>query len=282
MNRTPRAAPAGTLDVSSLRVVDLDDLVPHEAHNEERVEALTDRLDDESRLRNPPVVARVHGRYVVLDGATRSEALRRAGLRHVVVQVVEVGPGLDVETWAHALSATTWEQVLDAVAALEVVSVLPCTHGEVADRLLELGGLCTLEGREGEAAVVLDERRQHRFDLAAAVTTAYSAQAHVTRTMARSVDAATDAVDDLDVLVRHPDVTVEQVLLAARTGHLLPAGVTRFVVPGRVLHADVPLGWLREDRARADKEEELHARIRRLVRRGRVRSYREPVHVLDE
>lgn len=281
MSRPPRPT-APSLDVRSLQVVDLADLVPHEAHNEDRVEVLAGRLTDESCLRNPPVVAHVQGRYVVLDGATRSEALRRAGHHHVVVQVVEVGLGLDVETWAHALTTTTWDEVLDAVDALDRVSVVACGPEEVGDRLLELGGLCTLEGRDGRAAVVLAERGQHRFDVAAAVTTAYGRRADVTRTMARDLAAATEEVTDLQVLVRHPAVTVEQVLLAARTDHLLPAGVTRFVVPGRVLHVDVDLAWLREDRPRATKEAELHDRVHALVRRGRVRSYREPVHVLDE
>lgn len=275
----PRTTP---LDVGSLRVVDLRDLVPHETHNPDRVEVLARRLTDDALVRNPPIVVRVDDRFVVLDGATRSEAMRRAGHHHVVVQVVEVGPGLDVETWAHALSDTTWARIRAAIDDVDRVSVVDCTPDEVGDRRLELGGLCSVEGRSGEAAVVLADSGRHRFDVAAAVTAAYGQQAEVARTMARTIADARIEVPHLDVLVRHPPVTVEQVLLAARTGHLLPAGVTRFVIPGRVLHVDVPLAWLRADRSGPDKEEELHERVRALVRDGRVRSYREPVHLLDE
>lgn len=268
--------------VLPLRVVAITDLVPHETHDEARVTVLADRLGDDAMLRNPPVVTRVDDRFVVLDGATRSEAMRRTGLGDIVVQVVEVGPDLDLETWSHVLSEGSWSAVTAAVDALEGLVVVPCEADEAIDRLLEVGGVCALLSPAGQAAVVVAETGANRFDAAAAVTRACGEVATVARTMQRDLDAVRVDWPHLEALVVFPPFTVEQVLLAARSGHLLPAGVTRFIVPGRVLHLDLPLSWLRDDRALEAKNRDLHDRLRRRHLEGTIRYYREPVYLLDE
>ena len=85
-----------------------------------------------------------------------------------------------------------------------------------------------------------------------------------------------------DGAVEYPEFTVEQVLLAARSGTLLPAGVTRFIVPGRVLHLDVPLELVLSDRPLEEKNRWLHDHLTEKERAGKVRFYREPVYILDE
>ncbi len=268
--------------VLPLRVVDIHDLTPHEAHDPERVALLAGRLGDDAVLRNPPIVTRVDDRFVVLDGATRSEAMRRAGHHHVVVQVVEVGPELDLETWSHVLTATDWSTVLSAVAAIAATTLVECEAEVAQDRLLELGGVCALVSPGGAAAVVVADTGLNRFDAAESVTRACLGVADLARTMERRVDEVRTDWPDLDALVMFPPFTVEQVLLAARSGHLLPAGVTRFIVPGRVLHLDLPLAWLRDDRSLEAKNRDLHDHLRDRQLDGTIRYYREPVYLLDE
>lgn len=268
--------------VLPLRVVATDDLVPHEAHDERRVAALVDRLEGEAVLRNPPIVAEVEDRFVVLDGATRTAALHRSGCRHVVVQVVGVEDGLDLETWSHVLSDTEFATVRDAVAAVDGLVVTDVAADDAVDRLLEVGGVCALIAPDGRAAVVEADRGMNRFTAAEAATRAYSGVAEVTRTLDRDLGDLQARHPDLDVLLVFPHYTVEQVLLAARSGHLLPAGVTRFVVPGRVLHLDVELAWLRSDESLRAKNRALHDQLRERRRAGSLRYYREPVYLLNE
>jgi len=83
-------------------------------------------------------------------------------------------------------------------------------------------------------------------------------------------------------MVVFPHYSVEQVLLAARSNQRLPAGVTRFIVPGRVLHLDVDLEWLGSDLSLAEKNRELHEQLQARHHRGEIRYYREPVYLLDE
>jgi L-serine kinase (ATP) / ParB family transcriptional regulator, heme-responsive regulator len=83
-------------------------------------------------------------------------------------------------------------------------------------------------------------------------------------------------------LVEYPDFTVEQVLLAARSGRLLPAGVTRFLISGRVLRLELPLDMLSDPRDLSAKNRWLHDYLTDKQRHGKIRYYREPVYLLDE
>src|SRR5690606_4300916 len=85
-----RLAGQAAKSILPVRFVDLDRVVPHEATDPRRAEKLASRLEEERLIRNPPVVAAIGDRYVVLDGATRTDALRRLGSRHAVVQDVSV------------------------------------------------------------------------------------------------------------------------------------------------------------------------------------------------
>lgn len=268
--------------VLPLRVIEVDDLVPHEAHDDRRVERLRARLEADGILRNPPIVTEVDDRYVVLDGATRSEAVRRTGAGHVVVQVASVADGLDLETWSHVLTGIDFDEVGRAVAAVDGLVLDETTSDEAIDRLLEVGGVCALVTPDDRAAVVEADRGMNRFRAAEAATAAYTRVAEVTRTLDRDITELAVRHPSMDVLVVFPHYSVEQVLLAARSGQLLPAGVTRFVVPGRVLHLDVELEWLRSDQSLRDKNRKLHRDLRELQQSGGVRYYREPVYLLSE
>ena len=60
-------------------------LVPHEDSDPRRVEKLAQRLRQEGRLKNPPIITPIPGteRYVVLDGANRSNALAHLDAPHI-------------------------------------------------------------------------------------------------------------------------------------------------------------------------------------------------------
>lgn len=268
--------------VLPVRVIRTADLVPHEAHDEKRVRSLMGRLENEDILRNPPIVTPVGDRFVLLDGATRSEALRRIGFEHMVVQVVETDDALQLDTWSHALRNSAFEDIVAAIEAAEGLSTEPTTASAAIDVLLEQGGVCAIIDPEGEAVVVHSERGMNRFVAAETATNAYNAVADIARTLERDLTTTYAEFPDMAAMVIYPHFSVEQVLLAARSGHLLPAGVTRFIVPGRVLHLDVDLEWLAADRPIEEKNREMHEQLQERHLKGEIRFYREPVYLLDE
>jgi phosphoglycerate dehydrogenase-like enzyme len=270
------------VDVLPLRFVEVDKVMPHESVDHKRSGRLAERVREEGVLRNPPLVARVDDRYVVLDGATRSDALRQLGYRHTVVQDVAVDDGLALETWHHVV------RDIDPDALVAVLDAVPRTSMEVVEandaamRAIEYGGLCSVTTVDGRAFVIHPEHGANRFDALAAVAEAYIDAATVSRNLERNVRALAGWYPDMVALVEYPQFTVEQVLLAAGSGRLLPAGVTRFLIPGRVLRLDIPLEMLADDRTLAEKNRWLQDYLREKERRGRIRYYREPVYLLDE
>jgi len=83
-------------------------------------------------------------------------------------------------------------------------------------------------------------------------------------------------------LIIFPQFRLEQVLEAAVHENLLPAGITRFVIPGRVLRLCADLGRLMADEPLAHKNAWLDRMLAEKLARRRVRYYQEPVIVLDD
>src|SRR6185503_12615213 len=107
------ATPAG-VEVSppDLRFVPVETLVPHEQHDEQRLQTLVERIREQSVLKNPPVVAPLAtegpngGQFVILDGANRASAARAAGFPHMLVQVVRYpDAGVQLSRGYHAMAS---------------------------------------------------------------------------------------------------------------------------------------------------------------------------------
>jgi hypothetical protein len=244
--------------------------------------ALADRIRREGVLRNPPLAARVEDRYVVLDGATRSGALRHMGFRHAVVQDVSVDDGVDLETWHHVVRSIDTDDLLAVMAAVPAIRLEPVEPHEAAMRAIEYGGLCSLRTIDGRAFVVHGNPEMNRFDAMASMAGAYVDASIVSRTLERTLNTLEKWYPDMVALVEYPQFTVEQVLLAAGSGRLLPAGVTRFLIPGRVLRLDLPLERLADDAPLDEKNRWLQEYLAEKERVGSIRYYREPVYLLDE
>jgi phosphoglycerate dehydrogenase-like enzyme len=264
-----------------VRFVDLDDVVPHEATDPRRAERLARRIEEDRIVRNPPIVARFDDRYVVLDGATRTAALRMLGYRHAVVQDVPTDE-LGLETWHHVIRELPAPSLIHQLSALSGIRLEECEPEEAADRVIEYGGLCAILTTPGEGYVAYGEPGINRFDALAAIADAYISRSVVSRTLERNLERLSAWYPDATALVEYPQFTVEQVLLAAKSGRLLPAGVTRFVVPGRVLRLEISVDHLADDRSLEEKNRWLHDHLAEMERRGRIRYYREPVYLLDE
>ena len=99
-----------------LRIVHSKDLIGHEEVDPTRVEGLLRRLQSDGVLKNPPVVARAGSQHVVLDGVTRVAALRKMGIRDVLVQIVDYdGPRIDLDSWCHVIVGMRGKELLTAV-----------------------------------------------------------------------------------------------------------------------------------------------------------------------
>ncbi len=252
----------------TLRVAPLADLRRHEEVDPLRVRRLEERIRADGIQVNPMVCVEADGMLVVLDGATRTEALRGLGLEHAVVQVVDP-EDVDLGTWHHV--------------------VRQCSPTELLERIEERPKL-TLEGDRGaprvrlvsgEVRSVAGEGMTRNAALSSLVGV-YIGRWPVTRVTDADAAVAGSVFDDWAALVEFPTLDVADVRTAAVGEDLLPAGMTRFLIPGRALRLNFDLSILEEEGTTAEKQRRLDELIEQRSRQGRVRRYEETVFIYDD
>lgn len=272
-----------------LRFVPVEALVPHEQHDDQRMQPLVRKLREQAVLRNPPVVAPLdedggQARYVVLDGANRCMAARAAGFPHVVAQIVPYEePHVRLTTWTHGLgdySNEDFERLLRAVPGLECrAEPLPRARATLARREA-IACAVFADGHADTLHATGDLHARNRL-LNAVVDTYRGAR--------RFVRVTTDSLDQ--VRSRHPDVTAlmvfphfepAEVVELAIGGARLPAGITRHLIRWRALRVNVPVERLAAPGDVEPKNAWLAEWLREKLAARQVRFYEEPTVLFDE
>jgi len=255
-------------ELPDLRVVPLDRIRPHEEVDPLRVEPLAARIGSEGTQLNPVVCIETEGDdLVLLDGATRTASLRSLGLAYGVVQVVhtrDVGLG----TWHHVLRDADPAEVLTSIesrAELALAADGPAPRVWLPD---------------GKARAVTGSGLSDNAALSRLVST-YIGRWTVNRVIDPGADEIARQFPDWGALIEFPALTIPDVTEAALGADLLPAGITRFVVPDRALRLNYGLDELRAGALEA-KQRRLDEMIQERARLGRVRRYAEPVIILDD
>ncbi|MFO7632911.1 MAG: NAD(P)-dependent oxidoreductase [Caldilinea sp.] len=270
----------------SLRLVPSDKVFPHERFHPARVERLKKRLTQEGRLINPPIVAEMSdGRYVVLDGATRVTAFKQLAIPHIIVQVVDLQRGnVKMNTWFHAIHGGRGDSLVQVVSRVDGVKLTPTPVDHLPHALWERSALAYLitAERSGYLLELIDRDAGDWIDVLVELVDAYGAWGDVGRTLDTDMDALCAQYSDLAGLVVYPQFSPEIVIQVAERGRLLPAGITRFLIPGRILRLNAPLDVLATDVSHSAKADWLDRIVEeKLANRG-VRYYEEPVMLLDE
>lgn len=251
-----------------LRVVPLANIVPHEESEPRRVARIVGRLASDTVLSNPPLVAEVDGGLVLLDGANRVAALRVLAYRYAIVQVVPAA-AVRLEMWHHALLDTS------PGALLAVLTAAPDLDLRAAP---PAAGLCTVGMADGRTYGVHPDRGAHPFAALNSLVGAYLDRAVVRRTTEPDLAVHPDAA----AVVAFPRLAPDDVFGAVKAGMRLPAGITRFVLAGRVLLLNAALDPLRSERPVAELNEWLHGLVAERRAEARIRHYPEAVFVLDD
>ena len=251
-----------------LRVVSLARVVPHEQSEPRRVQRMVGRLQADDCLGNPPVVFQLDDRFMLVDGANRIAAMRTLGYRHTVVQVASPA-SVRLTTWHHVLTATTPERVLDTLDHIVELDL---------DEDRQRPAVCTVLLADGRQLAVHPKRGADPYAVLSPLVAGYLKDAVVRRV----VDPDLAAHPDAAALVAFVELTIEDVFGAVRRGTLLPAGITRFVIPGRVLALNAPLAPLRSDEPAGALEAWLAELVSGRRTEGRIRHYPEAVFVLDD
>lgn len=268
----------------SLELVPVDLVIPHEQIDDKRVSRLMEGLEKEGVLVNPPVTTFWNGRYIVLDGATRSTAFKRLGYPHVIVQVVQSGRDpFELHTWYHAISSpqpfSQLRQHLQTIPGL-LLSDLPSDQIPAAFR--EKDALCYFLDREGTATLAEADPAADRLAVMNDLVARYTAWGSVERTLLTDLSRLLVQFPQMTAVAIFPQFKPETVFEVASQGDLLPAGLTRFVIPGRILRLNADLARLKKEEPLALKRAWFNKFLEEKLARSRLRYYQEPVILLDD
>jgi hypothetical protein len=264
-----------------IQVVPIEQCLLHEETDDARVARLAARLSDDQVLRNPPVLGHHDGveSLIVLDGATRVTASHRLGLPYVVAQVVDYDDdAIQLHTWSHVLSGLALDSLCAALAGEPALAARPCTPYEAENALAHRETLAYLAGGDGRCFAL--GRGADMITRSAALRrlfAAYAGRAAISRVPPTNWAARLDE-QNASVAVVYPTYTKRDIVALAQAGAVLPAGITRHVIPGRALRINVPIDRLPLEEKRAWLEGWLRER-----KAGHgVRYYAEPTFLFDE
>lgn len=266
----------------SLDIVPIELVMPHEAFDQKRVDRLKASLDEEGVLVNPPLVTPWAGKYVILDGATRFNALKQAGYPHIAVQLVAPTDDFTLHTWYHAISnERPITELWPLLAALPNIVLEAAAADDWHDLLSEADVLCYFIDRDERVMVARVVNLDDRLRAMNALVACYTEWGSVERTLLTDIGRLLGQFPQLAAVAIFPQFAPEDVFNVARHGQLLPAGLTRFVIPGRVLHLNVRLSLLKSPDPLPTKRAWLNTYLADKLARSRIRYYQEPVILID-
>lgn len=266
----------------SLLVVPLAQVFPHEHVDPRRVSKLAQRLETDGLLVNPPVVVQADDKFVVLDGASRITALKELGYVHAIVQLVADLEEIELRTWNHLICGAEAGHLVKMLDDLPEVSTIESDPEQILDDMLELGGLCYIHTIDGKVFIIQPAAGINHLEALNKLTNTYIENYQVLRTIKAEIEELEQEHPALAALVVFPEYTVEQVLQIAKAGRVLPAGITRFIIPGRVLRLNAELSLLKSDKSLEEKNKWLYDLVTEKQAGSRIRYYKEPVYLLDE
>ena len=266
-----------------LRIVPIDTVVPHEIEDPRRVERLSSHLRKEGWLRNPPLVVEKNDTHVILDGTTRTRAMKMLGYEHILVQVVDP-KRVRVDTWNHLVqnmrAADFWTE-LNKLPLLTFQQLMGSSKSESTNRWA--GRLYFSSGEAYSIELPKNCTPAGEVEALNRLVSIYTGAREIRRCLDSDIKALKEEYKNLTALVSFPRYTAHDILEFGLQGLHVPPGITRCIVPGRVLRANVDLTMLESkvltlEQKNARLREYIHAR---LVRQP-LRYYEESIYIFED
>ncbi|MBE2192825.1 MAG: hypothetical protein IAE83_01485 [Anaerolinea sp.] len=271
----------------NLQIVRVDQLLPHETHDNQRSTPLIKRIQESGIWLNPPVVAPMDNeRYVILDGANRHFCLLSLGYPYILVQVVDYeSESVKLETWHHVVSGLSWFEFLRNLREI------PALKMEGMDLL---SARAKLAQREALAYTVLSDNRAYALSADAntlaernhvlnRIVDTYKMSGTLNRINTDSLSVARRLYPNAVAIIVFPRYEPPEIMVAARDRAYLPPGISRHIILGRAMRLNYPLAALSENgETLTQKNEALQKWIQQRMADKRVRFYAEPTYLFDE
>jgi hypothetical protein len=203
----------------------------------------------------------------------------------VLVQVVPYeNPPVTLSTWHHLVCGIGIGDFLGRIRDLEGMEIraIDLLHARagLARRDLLAYIICA-DGRVYAARTEARTLHAQNAMLNGMVDT-YKDAGQLYRAATDNIYDAQRLYPDLTGLVIFPNYEAPEVMTLARDGELLPTGLTRHLIQGRVLRTNYPLSELKSDEPLEAKNQRLQAWLKRKLASKEIRFYGESTFAFDE
>jgi hypothetical protein len=265
-----------------LRLMSSSEILLHEECEDNRYGRLVERFNEEKVLYNPLIVGRVEDRYMLIDGANRFQALREIGCKAILAQIVDYGsPDVSLRSWFHFVNELTTPELETYLKSNNIEydkwdGILP---------LEKLNHIGVISNGSRMMKIIFPEELPKMLNSLSKFNRFYESEYTYTR-IDSDTDISSGNVSELSpeegILIVYPDFKKEDIIKISRLKQKLPAGISRHLIPNRVLHIKILIEALRSDENLDKRNEELQKHIQYKIDTKKVRLYREPLLIFDE
>jgi hypothetical protein len=262
-----------------LKLIKLNDVLLHEECEDNRYEKLMQRFIDDGVLYNPLIVGKHNDSYILIDGANRYKALKALGAKLILAQIVNYkSKNVVLKSWYHFVNGMELADVRDFIYGEDIE--IRKFKGSSLKKLNLLG----ITGTTGRSLLIkLKSRLEAILDFLCRFSKYYENRFNYTRVDSQiPLRNIRDFFKTQGLLIIYPAFRKEHIVKIAKMSQKLPAGVSRHLIPNRVLKIKYDIENLMSDKRIADKNSELMELIEYKIQNKKVRLYREPVFIFDE
>lgn len=269
-----------------LEMLPTDVLVLHEECDPRRVEKLCRRIREDEHLKHPPIVTALPktDRFVVLDGANRTMALRTMGIPHVVAQLVSYGdPGVELSTWHHVVAGMPLDEFEKGLTRVDRLELRDCTLGEARAAVATGDAAAYIVCASGVRKVYAENGSRARdIHLLNELVGVYKGRADIFRASNDIWEIQAPFYPSITALIVFPPYSPADILMLVRRGEKVPTGVTRHTIPNRALYINIPLSVMGADWNLDRKREWLHEWLMEQMATNAVRYYAESTFLFGQ
>ncbi|MFC1663436.1 hypothetical protein ACFL04_04755 [Patescibacteria group bacterium] len=264
------------MNLPNIKIVDIKSLISHETANQLRTRKIKQQLVRASMQRDPIIVGIKKKTKVILDGANRFSAINELKASHVLVQLIKYeSKDLKLLRWNHLVQNVPVKILLSRLKSLSNIKLIS-TNPAQATKLLKTGkSILTLNFINKQVYSVINNYHQPIAEQIRMAVDNYNSH-KIVRVANNNFSELKKLYPQATMHVIFPQFTKNNIWLFAQNKHLLPAGVTRFILPSRAKQVNAPLSKLTSIDTLYSKNKWLSSYIQKLINQESVRRYDEP------
>lgn len=267
-----------------LKLIRTSGILLHEECEDDRYNKLIERFRKEKVLYNPLIVGEHKGKHILIDGANRFEALRRIGCKTVLAQVVQYNnPRVHLKSWYHFVARLSedviGEYLLNNKLAHRITA--PIDFMERFHQRLNFVGVIT--NRNRAMCIEFSHRLPEMLHQLCNLNKFYEQKFNYNRIDSDvSLSKLKRFLGSNGVLFIYPFFKKVDIVKIASSKGKLPAGITRHILPNRILHIKYSIELMKSDRNLDLRNRELKQLIDNKIDNRKARLYKESIMIFDE